>query len=486
MRETILVREWYRKHMAKFGFFRNVGALSGSRVLVVLLQFAALPVIARYLTTAEFGLVALAMSVVVFCQTLSDAGLGRSLIRQPIYDRAEWSSVFWFLAAVGLGLGALVVLVSGPLAALFGAPELRPLLQVFGVMPFLSAVTAIPAAFMEKHNRFAPLATVRLGSALAGLAIAVVLAVAGAGAWALVAQQISVAAIDLVAIWLLSNFRPAAALRANDLERHYGFARDNIGVSLLFTAQRQLPVMLIGYVLGSSTLGLYAMSQRLLRLPLMGFSGPFSQVVYVRMARVQAEPARVGDLYVESVRAMALVVLPPMLLVAAIGEQTFSLLFSEAWRQSGLVYALAAPGVALEVATSAAGVAFQATGQTGIRLRMAAERAVLRTTAIALAIPFGIEAAALAITAFALLYLPRFWAYLKRAVPFSEVTALKALIGPSLASLAGGVALALWLPAETGIAGLLLWLLSALLAAWLLAAALQPRALHRCAAILNG
>jgi O-antigen/teichoic acid export membrane protein len=317
------------------------------------------------------------------------------------------------------------------------------------------------------------------------LTTAVALAVAGAGAWALVSQQICIVAIDLAAIWLISGFWPSLSLRGEYLTRHFTFARDNIGVSLLFTAQGQVPVMLISYVLGSGSLGLYALSQRLLRLPSMGFGGPFSQVVYVRMARVHAEPARVGDLYVESVRAMALIVLPPMLVVAAVGEQAFSLLFSEAWRKSGIVYTLAAPGIALEVATSAAGVAFQATGRTGIRLRMAAERALLRTAALALAIPFGIEAVAMTITAFSLLYLPRFWTYLRRAVPFSQVAALKALTGPALAGLAGGAALALWLPAETSFAGLLLWLLSVLLATWLLAAALQPQALRRCMTVLN-
>lgn len=472
--------------MAKFGFFGSVGALSGSRVVVVLLQFAALPVIARFLTTEEFGLVALAMSVVVFCQTLSDAGLGRSLIRQPRYDRAEWSSVFWFLAAVGVGLGALLALTAGPIAALFGSPQLRPLLQVLGLMPLLSALTAVPAAFLEKHDRFAPLASARLVGALAGLATAVILAINGAGAWALVAQQIVIAAIDLAVIWLISGFWPSWSLRAGDLKRHYGFARDNIGVSLLFTAERQVPVMLIGNFLGPALLGLYAMSQRLLRLPLLGFGGPFAQVVYVRMARVQAEPARVGDLYVESVRAMALVVLPPMLMVAAIGEQVFALVFSDTWRRAGLVYGLAATGIAIEVSTVTAGVAFQALGRTGLRLRMAAERAVLRTAALALAIPFGIEAVALAITGFTLLYLPRFWAFLLRAAPFSRTAALRALATPALASVAGGAALALAVPADAGAAPLLLTLTGAILATWVLAAALQVAALRRCKAILNG
>lgn len=79
-------------------------------------QVLVLPIIARFLDPLEFGDMALAMSVVVFVQILSDAGMGRSLIRQPKYDPAEWNSVFWMLACVGLTL-TVVVLILAPIWA---------------------------------------------------------------------------------------------------------------------------------------------------------------------------------------------------------------------------------------------------------------------------------------------------------------------------------------------------------------------------------
>ena len=472
--------------MAAFGFFGRVGVLSGSRVAVVLMQILALPLISRYLTTAEFGTIALAMSVVIFCQTLSDAGLGRSLIRQPEYDHDEWSGVFWFLLAIGLGLALLIILSAGLLERAFRAPGLSAFSCAFSVLPLLLALSAVPTAKLEKQGRFAAIAVIRLLSALAGLFAVVTLAVQGAGAWALAAQLIIVASIDFLAIWAVAGFWPSFVCRKVDLRRHFTFARDNIGVSLLFAAQRQIPVMLIGSVLGAAALGLYSMSQRLLRLPLLGFGGPFSQVVYVRMARIQEQRAKVGELYVETVRILSLVVVPPMLLLAVIGEQAFGVIFSEAWSASGRIFALAAPGIALEVGISAAGVAYQATGETGLRLRMATERAILRTGAICCAIPFGLEAAAMMITVYAVLYLPRFWILLQRAAPFNAQAALGGFVAPIVASVIVGAALRYYLPPEIGIGGLLLWFLGATVLAWALAAAAQVRALQQSVIVLNG
>ena len=464
---------------------KNVGALSVSKFSIVALQFLALPVLARYLTTAEFGVVALAMSVVVFCQTLSDAGLGRSLIRQPSFDRAEWSSVLWFLTFVGLLLAAVVFFSANALSIFFESPDLKDLLRAMALLPLLFASAAVPTAYLEKHNRFGVIATVRLFSALAGLVTVLGLAVSGAGAWALVAQQICIAAIDLVAVWIVSGFRPSLSFRAHDLTPHFTFARDNIGVSLMMTAQKQVPVMLISYGLGNAALGLYAMAQRLLRLPLMGFGGPFSQVVYIRMTRAKDRPARVGEIYLEAVRAKGFVIFPPMFLLAAVGEQAFGLLLSDAWTASGLIFALAAPGVALEVATSSAGVAFQAVGKTGLRLHMATERAILRTAVLAVAVPFGLEAVAVAISVFAFLYLPRFWQFTRRAVTFDMFKAAMTLFSTTLVSIAGAGLLALILSDDANTVDFLLGTLGTLMGTWLLAGALQFKALRRSLQTLN-
>jgi len=55
--------------------------LSVARMAAVGCQFAALPVLARLLSPVEFGLVAIAMAVVGLTNALSDAGLGKSLLR---------------------------------------------------------------------------------------------------------------------------------------------------------------------------------------------------------------------------------------------------------------------------------------------------------------------------------------------------------------------------------------------------------------------
>ncbi|QBR38584.1 hypothetical protein ETW23_22030 (plasmid) [Leisingera sp. NJS201] len=350
MRRPVAARaETGHRVMAKH-FLVSTGALSAARLITAFSQLLILPVISRFLTVEEFGLVSLAMVVVLFAQLFSDAGLGRSLIRQQHVDAQEWGAVFWLLFCVGPAL-ALTALAAAPAWAwLHGAPELFGLVAALSVTPMFLSWAAVPNARLERDGRFPGLALIRTSAALAGMVAAVALAVSGAGVWALVAQQILLAAIQCGGAFALSGFRPAPLRRGVRLREHLSFARDSLGVSLLQTVQRQAPVALIGHQLGPAPLGLFTMSSRLLNQPVMALAGPMAQVTYVRMAAAQSDTGHVAALYIGSVRLLALAIFPPMAVLAGAGGDLFALIFSDPWRNAGLLFALAAPGIALESA----------------------------------------------------------------------------------------------------------------------------------------
>ncbi len=451
-------------------------------------QVAVLPLIAQYLTVEEFGAVALAMTVVVFAQLLSDAGIGRSLIREQSYEQSEWNTVFWFLVLVGAVLMGLLLL-GAPLAArMFDTPITGPLISALSVVPLFYSLAAVPSARMERDAQFPQLAVIQLASAIVGLVAAVGLAVAGAGAWALIAQQVALALVRFGLTMILSPFSVGAPKGFVNIINHIKFGRDSIGVAFLFTSQRQVPVMLIGYFLGQAPLGLYAMSQRFLNLPQMALSGPFSQTAYQRMTKLQDTPGQMAEVFIMVIRLLAFLVFPPMLLLAAVASDVFASVLSEPWREAGTIFTIAAFGIALECVTSTAGPMFQAADKSFLRLKMATERTILRILAVAAAIPFGVVGVALSLTVFPILYLPRYLSYANRADPFSKRAAITAMLPALGVSLATTLALYIWTQSQDPSNG---WILLAqtcgmLVLAWGILLGLQFRTLKKGLSILGG
>ena len=163
------------------GFFVSVGSLVSARAFLALSQILVLPIVARYLSVTDFALMAMAMSVVIFCIVLSDAGLGRSLIRTPTYDLDEWSSVFWLLVFVGIGL-ALIILAIAPLwAAFFDQPGLFWVLAALAPVPLMQAISAAPNAEIERRENYTGIAQVQMITTVVSLGLAVLLALARSG-----------------------------------------------------------------------------------------------------------------------------------------------------------------------------------------------------------------------------------------------------------------------------------------------------------------
>ena len=95
----------------------------------------------------------------------------------------------------------------------------------------------------------------------------------------------------------------------------------------------------------------------------------------------------------------------------------------------------------LEVATSTAGVMFQALDRTRLRVRMITEKTILRVLVIAAAVPFGLEAAALSLTVFSVAYHWRYIAYAGRIAPVTQMAVLGTLLGAALPSAAAWIAM---------------------------------------------
>ena len=73
---------------------------SGGRIAI---QILLIPVLARIIAPEAFGLVAMAMPVIIFVSILAEAGLVTGLVRTEVEQGAE-SSAFWFSAGVGAAM----------------------------------------------------------------------------------------------------------------------------------------------------------------------------------------------------------------------------------------------------------------------------------------------------------------------------------------------------------------------------------------------
>ncbi len=409
------------------GFLASVSALSAARAAAVASQVLIIPILARSLTPADFGIVALAMSVAALTHIFSDAGMARSLIRTPLDAVEEWSSVFWFLGAVGGVLSGVILALVPAAVWFFEEPALYAPLIALSPTPLMLSLGAAFTAEMERRGAFAELALSQVSATLLSFLVAVWMALAGFGFWALIVQQIIL--IGARSLWaaVRSRFRPSVSFSMRALGPHFRFGRDITVSSLLSYAGEQSTTLVIGKAFGAAELGLYSMTQRFARLPLFGLAGPFGQVLYVRLAGVSEDLPVFRRVVVAAVRLLGLAILPGMAAVAVAGEEAFVLVLSEKWAEVAPIFALIAGGAALRAVTNPTFVALAALGRTDQRLLLTIEITGFWLILLLGSGAFGVAGIALAYTAWMLLQLPLHWRRLERTCGLGALAFLRAL-----------------------------------------------------------
>lgn len=382
--------------------------MSSVRVLRLLAQFIAIPILSRLLTPAEYGVVAIAMPFALFAMMVADAGIGMSLVRTPATDKAAWSSSFWLSSLLGLGF-AIVMAALGPVMAwLFHEPILAPMLAVLSLVVLAQAVHLIPVAALQQEGRFKAIAAVEILATMAGILAAVIMAYQHYGAWALIGQQVAFFAVRVSLMCWLSPFRPHRTFRWQSVRDHVLFGRNVLGSGMVNYFARAGDNWVVGKALGAAPVGIYSMAFQFARLPAMMVTGPLQYVVYAQLAKIKDDPAAIARVYLLLTRLLALLVLPAMGMVAVANAPIFTILLSEKWVEAGYIFMLVAPACAVQAVVGISETMVYALGRTDIPLRASVEYCVVWMLALLAAASFGLTAAALTFTLLTLAYQLRY------------------------------------------------------------------------------
>ncbi|MGH6950488.1 MAG: oligosaccharide flippase family protein, partial [Vitreimonas sp.] len=288
-----------------------------------------------------------------------------------------------------------------------------------------------PAASLLQKEKFHWLAGAEFASALAGVIVALWVAIAGGGAWALVWQHLAQRIVKALVIIPASDFRPRLFFSIRSLSEHVRFARDTIGWSLMTFVSRQADTLIVGKVLGAATLGLYNVAVRVMQLPISIFGGSLNAAIYPRLVRLRENHAALRQLVLTTTMAQAAFVFPPIAAIAASSDAFFMLLLSDKWAGAGGIFTLLAAAAAVQTVIALNGSLLQAIGHTGARLRLTVEYAVIWVVLALVLAQFGIEAVAAGCSVATVLYLPRLLQLYLRPIECSPLDFARALAGPA-------------------------------------------------------
>ena len=372
---------------------RGMAWAYGSYVGGRLLTLAATAILARLLVPDEFGLVALALTMMALLEGFADLGLTQALIVEDD-DRFEDRSDTVFTSTVILGaiLTVLLAALGPPAARFFDEPDLAPIAAVLGSTFLLRAFGATHYALAQRSLDFRTRTIAETADVVIRGIVSIVLAVAGFGVWSLVVGYVVGTLTRDVALWILVRWRPRIRLVRSHLREMIGFGGAISGVNVVATVINNLDYVFVGKVLGTSALGFYTLGFRLPELLILNFSVVAGVVLFPAFSAVNR--VDLAQAFLISFRYTVMLGMLLAVCLAGLAESVVLALFGDQWlgsveaMQVLTVYALAANlGIP-------AGTILKATKRAGTLLLVALLRLALVVIGLVVFIDSGIVAVA--------------------------------------------------------------------------------------------
>lgn len=271
--------------------------ITATRGLRAPLNLIAVAVLARILTPAEYGIVAIAMVVATFSDTLIDGSFGMILVQRREITPGVIGATFVLSAALATFFAAAIAIFAPAIQRQFGFPELKEVLFFLAAMLPITSVTTVTAGLLQRALQFRTLTLLGLASQIVYIAAAIGLAIAGMGLWSLVWAQMLQWAVDAVLefIAVRKQYRMAISFTAIREVLHTGgmFTASKLVKWAANSADR----VIIGRYLGAADLGFYSRASTLLRTARqLAGAGPM-RVLFSSFAKMQHDPARMCRAY---------------------------------------------------------------------------------------------------------------------------------------------------------------------------------------------
>ncbi len=317
--------------------------------------FASTLILARLLVPGDFGLVAMATSVIALLEIFTNFNFELAIIQREHPTRADYDTAWTLNLLLGIGTALCMLAAAYPIAGFFREPKLVALIMVLALVPPLQNFYNIGITEYRKRLEFRPDFIFQVSKKLGAFAITVPLAILFRSYWALVAGIVGSQLVGTLVSYRLHPFRPRLTLAST--RSLLSFSSWTLVASAVSTLRLRLSHFALGRIGGASSLGTFAMASEIATLPTTELVMPINRAVFPAYSKIAGDAVALKRGYLGVLGVVALAVVPAAIGLIAVAPVAVPLLLGPAWTDvTPLVPPLALFGLLMALQTNAGSI----------------------------------------------------------------------------------------------------------------------------------
>jgi PST family polysaccharide transporter len=299
-------------------------------------------------------------------------------------------------------------------------------------------------AVLLRQLRYVALAALEVGSEFVTAVIAIGMALAGLGYWAVVASVIIGPLVITIGAWVASGWIPGRPRWVGDVSTMLRFGGTITLNNLVIYGAYNSEKVLLGHYFGPDALGLYGRAYELINLPTRIINTAIGVVAFSSLARLQGEPARLKSYFLKGYSLVVSITLPATIACAVFADDIILVTLGPKWTEASTIFRLLAPTILVFSIINPIGWLLPSIGLQERSLKIAFVLSPLVICSYFVGLPYGPSGVALAFSTTMVLWaVPHIWWTLHGTmISVRELlsTAGQALIAGTVAGIAAAIA----------------------------------------------
>jgi O-antigen/teichoic acid export membrane protein len=289
---------------------RGFNWLGGAMIIAKITDFGAILIVLRFLTKEQVGAASLVVAFGAVIEAFDGLGTSTALVQAPSLSRLQLDSLFWVIVGAACVVAGLTLLVAPYIASLYGIAGVGAYFLAIAIKQPLVGAAVIPLAMMNRELEYERIAIVNVGTTFASALTRLGLAIAGAGAWAIVIAYTSSGLFTLVGAALVSPFRPRLKISWSAISPLLKFGTRATLSGLCEQMINNVHHLLVGWFYGAAALAEFRVAFNLAMEPANAAGTLINRTALPVFAKVSAVREHLAQSLTWSLRRLLAVVAP--------------------------------------------------------------------------------------------------------------------------------------------------------------------------------
>lgn len=292
-------------------------------------------VLARLLTPDDFGVVGVISIIFTVANTITDSGLGGSLIKEKEITKLDCSSIFCFNFFVSVFLYVIIFIIAEYVETYYQVIGLANVTRCISLMFVFNSFALVPKALLSKEIKFNKLFQISTISVIVASLVSIILAFCGAKVYAIVGYRLALSMVTAILAIYYSGFSISFQFSFDSLKRLLPFGLFTTLSSIVDSIYENMLSAIFGKISNMNATGFFYQAKKTEEALTISLTSTIGRVTFPVLTKIREDKSLFVKESDSIFKTIVLLFTPLFLILSVFSEELIVLMYGEQWIEAG-------------------------------------------------------------------------------------------------------------------------------------------------------